>query len=117
MVLEEERQQKSGSPTPTIGLAKKLHGLYYFEIKEVKSSIISNFVHNWNNGQVTSSTILWHLRLRYLSQDKMKRLNHQYGLISIPTHTSCDVFYSSRKNKSYFPLSTSNANNVFNFYI
>lgn len=105
-------QEKNG--LKKIGLAKQVDGLYYLEVRPGLVRTVSNyFTAHSLNASVLPDSVLWHLRLGHLSQDRMLCLNKQYSYIPISNHTACDICHLSRQKRLSFPISNRNAKSVF----
>lgn len=83
--------------------AKQLDGLCYLKIVKL-SSYIANIMCN---------NVLWHLKLRKSSSDRIKCTNKRYDYIYVLEHFAYDLCHMIRYKKLYFPVSSFNVNNVF----
>lgn len=98
----------------TIGLAKEQDGLYYLEAEQKATGSVSSLIVSTDKNKVSvSPAILWHMRLGHLAHDRMLCLHKKYSYVPIASHTACDVCHFSRQKKLPFPISNSNAKNVF----
>lgn len=65
------------------------------------------------NKNPTSHAILWYLRLGHLYRDKILVLSIKYAYIPTMEHATCDVCHMSRQKRLSFPVSSTNAKNIF----
>jgi len=97
-------------------LVEEVDGLYYLkaEKKTKKPAKISSFfVSNNKFASIVPPGILWHLRLGYLSHDRMQCMNKLYSYISVSGHVACDICQMSRQKKLPFSISQNNAHAMF----
>lgn len=81
-----------------IGSTRELDGLYYLEASQRDGNInfLSSIFSNKKTDDVALS-ILWHLRLGYLSYDRMKCMSKLYSYIPSSIHKACDGCQQARK--------------------